>query len=282
MPRLHGGDPAAGRRQPQEGSGILSSQPALPRRGFTLIELLAVVAIIALLAGILFPVFAQAREKGRQSYCLSNLKQMGMAMMFYTEDFDGFYPPVIGHVGRRPVDFDSSWMGILSPYVKSPAVFIDLSSGHPTEPLRNYAYAPTSRAQGYPAIILTVDPWGTALWEGIGGYYGSPVGWYVEDVPSSNVAQIARPTETVLICDHTYFEWGVMDRQMRYPAPRHIREPNIQLPDGYVAPSGLLNSVFADGHVKGMKHEQFWQILPRYSTQFGFRRDVFKHFWPYE
>jgi prepilin-type processing-associated H-X9-DG protein len=240
------------------------------------------VAIIALLAGILIPVFAQAREKGRQTYCLSNLRQMGAAMMMYTEDNDGFYPPVIGHAGRRPVDFDSSWMGFITPYLKSPSVFIDLSSGHPNDPLSNYAYAPLAATQRYPAILLTVDPWGAALWEGLGGFYGQRIGWYVDPVPSLSVSQIARPSETVLVCDHAYFEWGILEKQVRYPAPRHIREQNIELAGGHIVPSGLINALFTDGHVKGMKHERFWEILPRYSTRFGIPESVFKHFWPYE
>jgi prepilin-type N-terminal cleavage/methylation domain-containing protein/prepilin-type processing-associated H-X9-DG protein len=62
------------------------------RRGFTLIELLVVIAIIAILAAILFPVFARAREKARQSSCVSNLKQLGLAMMSYCTDYDGCYP----------------------------------------------------------------------------------------------------------------------------------------------------------------------------------------------
>src|SRR5262245_20314664 len=63
-----------------------------PRRAFTLIELLVVIAIIAIIAAILFPVFAQAREKGRQAVCLSNLKQLGTAVMLYTQNYDETYP----------------------------------------------------------------------------------------------------------------------------------------------------------------------------------------------
>ena len=62
------------------------------RRGFTLIELIVVIAVIAILAAILFPVFAQAREKARQAACLSNLKQVGSAVMLYVHDYDETYP----------------------------------------------------------------------------------------------------------------------------------------------------------------------------------------------
>ena len=62
------------------------------KRGFTLIELLVVIAIIAILAAILFPVFAKAREKARQSSCLSNLKQIGLATLQYVQDYDERLP----------------------------------------------------------------------------------------------------------------------------------------------------------------------------------------------
>src|ERR1044071_6983028 len=62
------------------------------RRGFTLIELLVVIAIIAILAAILFPVFAQAREEARAISCLSNSKQIGLALYMYIQDYDEKYP----------------------------------------------------------------------------------------------------------------------------------------------------------------------------------------------
>ncbi|RYF50710.1 MAG: DUF1559 domain-containing protein [Cytophagaceae bacterium] len=99
------------------------------RNGFTLIELLVVIAIIAILAAILFPVFAQAREKARATACLSNMKQMGTALMMYAQDYDGGMPPWdIGYLASPlgttipPPDTDKVvyyWDANLFPYVKS-------------------------------------------------------------------------------------------------------------------------------------------------------------------
>jgi prepilin-type N-terminal cleavage/methylation domain-containing protein len=66
-------------------------QSTYRRTGFTLIELLVVIAIIAILAAILFPVFARARENARRASCMSNLKQIGLGMMMYVQDYDGKY-----------------------------------------------------------------------------------------------------------------------------------------------------------------------------------------------
>src|SRR3989475_4292561 len=84
------------------------------RRGFTLIELLVVIAIIAILAAILFPVFAQAREKARQATCQSNIKQIGTACMMYCQDYDECYPKLEdGSPARMTV------ANVLDPYIKT-------------------------------------------------------------------------------------------------------------------------------------------------------------------
>jgi prepilin-type N-terminal cleavage/methylation domain-containing protein/prepilin-type processing-associated H-X9-DG protein len=80
--------------------------------GFTLIELLVVIAIIAILAAILFPVFARARAKARQTSCLSNVKQIGLGLMMYAQDYDETYPTTGG-----------AWWAPLMPYVKNEQVF---------------------------------------------------------------------------------------------------------------------------------------------------------------
>src|SRR5579862_2269722 len=74
------------------------------RSGFTLIELLVVIAIIAILAAILFPVFAQAREKARQASCLSNGRQCGLGILMYTQDYDETYPLAggVANLGGQP------------------------------------------------------------------------------------------------------------------------------------------------------------------------------------
>ena len=123
----------------------------MPRRpkGFTLIELLVVIAIISILAAILFPVFAQAREKARAIACLSNTKQIGVAVQMYTQDNDErlyFYAAALDGSGNPPsrtgyafpagvsnaVKDSERWYNVLMPYIKSNAVFTCPSDPTPT------------------------------------------------------------------------------------------------------------------------------------------------------
>src|SRR5216117_760328 len=92
------------------------------KRAFTLIELLVVIAIIAILAAILFPVFAQAKEAAKKTQCLSNQKNIGLAIIMYVNDYDDFLPRSIAH------DYDNTgsvmgpdrlWSQVIYPYVKN-------------------------------------------------------------------------------------------------------------------------------------------------------------------
>lgn len=115
----------------------------LRRSGFTLIELLVVIAIIAILAAILFPVFASAREKARQTACLSNMKQLALASMQYTQDYDERFDPEVDVYAKG-----AGWAGVLYPYVKSTATYRcpdDLSS----IPVNGVSYGLNSQLSPY-------------------------------------------------------------------------------------------------------------------------------------
>ena len=90
------------------------------RQGFTLIELLVVIAIIAILAAILFPVFARARENARRSSCQSNLKQVGLGILQYVQDYDEKYPSgEMGYTTTGTPIGQQTWDTVIQPYVKS-------------------------------------------------------------------------------------------------------------------------------------------------------------------
>jgi prepilin-type processing-associated H-X9-DG protein len=215
-------------------------------------------------------------------------------MIMYSEDNDGLFVPDVARPSRDLKNYyQMSWMSLLEPYTKNRGIFICPSSGHTSQDylknndlVQNYGYAPTNRAAGYDYARALTGPYGEALWEGIGGFYGVPTGGYLQDAPSYSQAQIARPADTVLLCDQQAFDWGLATLkpgELWFPQPRHLVEPDIKGADGQTAPQGILNCVFVDGHARGMIHSLLWEIKPAYTHKYSAGGDdVYWHFWPTE
>lgn len=118
------------------------------KQAFTLIEMLVVTAIIALLAAILFPVFARARESARRASCQSNLRQIGLGALQYVQDYDEVLPsPVYGTTRKNSEDY-YRWQDAIYPYVKSTQIYRCPSEGGKTGNM-SYSYQTSIGASGY-------------------------------------------------------------------------------------------------------------------------------------
>jgi len=200
------------------------------RAGFTLIELLVVIAIIAILAAILFPVFARAREKARQTSCLSNLKQLGLATDMYCQDYDECTP--IAYSGVSWWYF--TWKERIFPYVKNYQIF-------------NCPSAPTGEPPDN----------GTGIY-GVNAYFGETNGGYVR------LSQITSPAETFEIGENGDGDWVIEPNGNYWPTPPWPDTGWVKA----IHNDGS-NFAFLDGHAKWMgmttAHENnlYWWLVTK-------------------
>ena len=170
-------------------------------RGFTLIELLVVIAIIAILAAILFPVFAQAREKARQTACLSNMKQLTLGMIMYAQDYDETFPTwkwdQCWRDGNLPTCVNNGgglWHNAIFPYVKSAGVFSCPSDARQAGVKTNYSgWFDMATVQGFPKEL-----WDPITQKGAAISYGAsePLTYAYGEL-----AAIGKPAETFILGD---------------------------------------------------------------------------------
>ena len=213
------------------------------RRGFTLIELLVVIAIIAILAAILFPVFARARENARRSSCQSNLKQIGLGFMQYTQDYDERLPAA-GTASNSTLDdaiVSAGWRGYISnplmPYIKSQQIW-----SCPSDPNNN-------QNQGVSGPVA--DP---RFYKVSYGYnYSGTGGGYANGMPScsNSIAAMQRPSQFLLLWDSEN-RWA--DGTNFWP-----RDVTQYLAKNYKSHARHLETagyLWADGHVKAQRLEQ--------------------------
>jgi prepilin-type N-terminal cleavage/methylation domain-containing protein/prepilin-type processing-associated H-X9-DG protein len=203
---------------------------------FTLIELLVVIAIIAILAAILFPVFAQAREKARAISCLSNTKELGLAVMMYNQDYDEVFPS-----GEQNAWWQDSWYWGTQPYIKNVQILRCPDDPVNQAPAATYGTWAGPRlsygANGYERYDNSAGAWV------LHGLMGLQQPWLGN--PSTSDAAVTYPAATIMIADKPNVwdaEWPGISGATYNWGPNCIYG-NYGFWDGYTGPDEI-----PDGH----------------------------------
>ena len=189
----------------------------MSKRGFTLIELLVVIAIIAILAAILFPVFARAREKARQTSCLSNIKELGLACLMYVQDYDERFPRYGGYRSFAELSVPTGhtyWFRVTAPYIKNAQIFSCPSYNNQ----RVYSGGTNGTLSDFP--------------DGVNYTYNTYAG-------NRMLAEVQHPACWGLITEGTNNYWRIQ----RAPNTNHYQWHHTRHNDGW-------NAVLGDGHAK--------------------------------
>ena len=235
------------------------------QRAFTLIELLVVIAIIAILAAILFPVFAQARAKARQTACLSNMKQAGLAVGMYQQDYDAHYPRSYG----RGAPDNVGWADIIQPYAKNiqflhcPDDTINQNSNpaiYPT-PANNTAY--TSYFYNY-SLAPAINPPANYDTAGVSDAVlsHSSLTFMIGDSIAYDAGNI-QPYDDGAGHNGLYCSGNIM--QQRAANVANCNEPALHLTSSVRHSTGA-NYAFADGHAKWSKNTALYGAATPFSV----------------
>jgi len=201
----------------------------MQRQGFTLIELLVVIAIIALLAAILFPVFARARENARKSSCQNNLKQIGVAVLQYAQDYDENLPAcVIDTWGNR-----LTFRQITMPYTKNTQLW-----DCPSNPSKDDDDPRTHSGINYPAVLCN--------------YKANPRLLSDDNNDPTPLANIKKPAQKIMVGEGFGNDiWGIMF--LDWSGNTNAATGAGGLGEMWSGHLGAANYLFADGHVKSFK-----------------------------
>lgn len=212
--------------------------PRAHRGAFTLVEILVVVVILGILAALLFPVFAGTRERGRRGVCQGHLRQMGLAITQYAQDFDENMP--YSYLFYAPPEHDlRMWDDLIQPYLKSYGVLVCPSAPY------TIAYQWQRTIQPYPLLLSYAS-------NQVSDAPGSTVAPFPRGIgnpstpPPTSLALFAQPATTILVGECGHDIYAEFDSYRRTDAGDDGSLP-LSLAKRH---SGGSNWLFADGHVK--------------------------------